>query len=117
MAEMPTWCSAGTPVGIRYGRFRHARIAVQRGSFRSPRRGDGRKDRVEPVFCLEPHDLAAAKLQAGRPKDISLLRALLETHRLNAALVRERLRLLRLDEAAMVAIHRRWRELEQSGER
>jgi len=59
----------------------------------------------ENVFCLEPHDLAVAKLRAGRPKDIVLLRDLLCAGRLKAEIVRERLALTRMSEAAIAAAH------------
>ena len=54
------------------------------------------------VFCLEPHDLAVAKLHASRPKDLGVLAALLATGRLSAATVRERLDKTRMREAVIV---------------
>lgn len=45
---------------------------------------------VIPVLCLEPHDLAVAKLAAGRPKDIEFVHALLVTGQLEPATVKER---------------------------
>ena len=41
------------------------------------------------VFALDPHDMAVAKLFAGRPKDIRLLSFLLATNRLDEAKVRK----------------------------
>jgi len=49
----------------------------------------GWQDRLVPlegcpgVFCLEPHDMAVAKLFAGRPKDIGLLTDLIRMGRLD----------------------------------
>jgi hypothetical protein len=38
-----------------------------------------------PVFCLDPHDLAVAKLAAGRPKDLEFVSALLTSGHLEQA--------------------------------
>lgn len=46
---------------------------------------------VPKVFCLEPHDMAAAKCQAGREKDLELLSYLFKEELLDADLVKERL--------------------------
>lgn len=64
------------------------------------------------VFCLEPHDLAVAKLRAGRPKDLALLTALVSTGRLNAGTVRERLDQTPMPEAAIVITYRGLRQVE-----
>lgn len=48
-----------------------------------------------PVFCLDPHDLAVAKLAAGRPKDLEFVSALLASGHLEQAEVA--VRALRLD--------------------
>jgi hypothetical protein len=49
---------------------------------------DGWADRLVPIhdpvsattaYCLEPHDLCAAKLCAGRPKDLDYVQAALDT--------------------------------------
>lgn len=61
---------------------------------------------VERVFCLEPHDMAAAKCQAGRPKDIEMLAFLVSTGRLQPELLRERLREVAMREAMIVRAHR-----------
>jgi hypothetical protein len=45
----------------------------------------------ETVRCLDPHDLAAVKLQAGRPKDLELCATLMAMGRLKADSIRERL--------------------------
>lgn len=66
----------------------------------------------EGVLCLEPHDLAVAKLRAGRPKDLALLKALVATDRLNAGIIRERLGKTPMPEAAIVITYRGLRELE-----
>ena len=42
-------------------------------------------------LCMEPHDLAIAKLCAGRDKDLEFVRALLETSVLEADVLVERL--------------------------
>lgn len=73
---------------------------------------NGWEDRLIPVpgvdraFCIEPHDMAAAKCQAGRPKDIELLALLFSTGRLKPDLVRERLREVPMREAMIVVSHR-----------
>jgi hypothetical protein len=48
------------------------------------------------AFALEPHDLAAVKLLVGRPKDLSLVRLLRQTGRIDSSIVRERLDALSL---------------------
>ena len=66
----------------------------------------GWKKRLLPLpnsqnaFCLDPQDLAAIKLQVGRPKDLELCTALLATGRLHPDLVRKRLRETRMDDRA-----------------
>lgn len=61
---------------------------------------------VDRVFCLEPHDMAAAKCQAGRPKDIELLAFLISTGKLDGNVIRERLRLVPMREAMIVKSHK-----------
>lgn len=46
------------------------------------------------ALALDSNDLAAVKLLVGRPKDISLVRFLHETGRIDAEIVRERMNLL-----------------------
>jgi hypothetical protein len=60
---------------------------------------------MERVFCLEAHDMAAAKCQAGRPKDIELLALLISTGRLDPKLVTERLFQVAMREAMIVKSH------------
>lgn len=60
---------------------------------------------VERVFCLDPHDMAAAKCQAGRPKDVELLALLIASGRLVPALVTERLFGVAMREAMIVKSH------------
>ncbi len=43
-----------------------------------------------PVLCLDPHDLAVAKLAAGRPKDIEFVHALLASGHLDLGAIAER---------------------------
>ncbi len=56
------------------------------------------RDRLVPlegcprVFALDPHDMAVAKLFAGRPKDVRLLAFLPATKRLDEQMVRKLLR-------------------------
>lgn len=53
-------------------------------------------------WCLDPHDLAVAKLAAARPKDHEFVAALLRTHLLDRSVIRER-----LAETAMADAQRR----------
>lgn len=69
-------------------------------------------DGLPEVFCLEPHDMAVAKLIAGRPKDLTLLTELLKNSHLSAATLRERLDATPLVEAMIVKTHRRLDEVE-----
>lgn len=69
------------------------------------------------VFCLEPHDLAVAKLRAGRPKDLALLTALVVMGRLRAETIRERLDRTSMPEAAIVATYRRLAEVKAAAGR
>lgn len=60
-------------------------------SFATPGCGDGRG------WCLERHDLAAAKLAAGRQKDYEFVEALLDAGLLDLATIAARLQLLPRD--------------------
>lgn len=62
------------------------------------------------VVCLEPHDLAVAKLQAGRPKDLALLASLLAAKMLDEATIRLRIDYTRLDEKMVLIIFRKLQE-------
>ncbi|MGH7863900.1 MAG: DUF6036 family nucleotidyltransferase, partial [Candidatus Binataceae bacterium] len=53
--------------------------------YRTPRTGG------VTAWCLEPHDLFASKLVAGREKDILFLRAMLRHKLVKVSLVRERI--------------------------
>jgi len=67
------------------------------------------------VFCLEPHDLAVAKLQAGRPKDLALLGALLSSGRLVQETIRERIDATVLSDKMVVSVFQKLKEaVEQS---
>ena len=55
--------------------------------------------------CLEPHDLAAAKCQVGRRKDLELLIALVRRDKIDPELVRERLRLVIMPEKQIRESH------------
>ncbi len=61
-------------------------------SFATPGCGDGRG------WCLERHDLAVAKLAAGRQKDYEFVSALLDVDLLDLTIVTERLELLPRDQ-------------------
>jgi hypothetical protein len=73
---------------------------------------NGWEDRLVPlsgferVFCLEAHDMAAAKCQAGRPKDIELLALLISSGRIDPEVVTERLFGVAMREAMIVTSHR-----------
>lgn len=56
----------------------------------------------ETASCLDPHDLAAVKMQARREKDLVLCAELLTTGRLRSELIEERLRETRMPERMMV---------------
>lgn len=56
----------------------------------------------EAVQCLDPHDLAAVKLQAGRLKDLELCAMLLATGRLKEDLLRDRLAETRMSDRLRV---------------
>lgn len=58
------------------------------------------------VFALDPHDMAVAKLFAGRPKDIRLLAFLLKTKRLDESKVRKLLWNTPMEEKWIVRTHR-----------
>lgn len=63
------------------------------------------------AFCLDPHDLAAVKMQAGRPKDLALCAALLSSRRLDASLIEERLHATRMTERMIILSQQRLREV------
>jgi hypothetical protein len=58
------------------------------------------------VFCLDPHDMAVAKLMVGRPKDIALLADLARQQRLDLDRVAALLRRTPLTEAMIVKTRR-----------
>lgn len=72
----------------------------------------GWRDRLVPldgfknVWCLEPHDMAAAKCVAGRPKDIEQLGGLAARGKINLDLVHRRLWSADLVEKMIVHCHR-----------
>jgi hypothetical protein len=67
--------------------------------------------------CLDPHDLAAVKLQVGRQKDLELCAILLGTKRLQANLIKKRLRETRMeDRARALASTRLNKVIEMAGE-
>ncbi len=70
------------------------------------------RDRLVPlegcpnVWALDPHDMAVAKLFAGRPKDLKLLSILFATNRLDEAKVRRLLWSMEMEEKWIVKTHR-----------
>jgi hypothetical protein len=70
------------------------------------------RDRLVPlpgcpnVSALDPHDMAIAKLFAGRPKDLQLLSILLATGRLDEARVRRLLWSMEMEEKWIVKTNR-----------
>lgn len=81
----------------------------------------GWQDRLVPpdgwpgVFCLEPHDMAVAKLFPGRPKDIGLLADLIRMGRLDPVEVQRRLREMEMMEKWIVRSHAVLREAASAG--
>ncbi|HEX5398492.1 MAG TPA: DUF6036 family nucleotidyltransferase [Verrucomicrobiae bacterium] len=86
----------GSPFHQTFGYYAHG-VAKETAILPS-----GWKERLVPLrnantgagcgLCLETHDLAAAKLAAGREKDISFVAGLLRHKLVNAPLVESRLR-------------------------
>jgi hypothetical protein len=77
---------------------------------------EGAFDRLVPIrnentkgntgWCLDPHDLAASKLAAGREKDISFVSAMLKHRLINAGVLRERLNMIADSERASLSVLR-----------
>jgi hypothetical protein len=63
------------------------------------------------VFALEPHDMAIAKIFAGRPKDILLLSILLARGKLSEAILRTRLWFMPMDDKLLVKTHQVLRDV------
>ena len=86
----------GSPFHQTFGYYAHG-VAEETAVLPS-----GWKDRLIPVrnsntgngcgLCLEAHDLAAAKLAAGREKDIAFVSGLLRHKLVNSSLIESRLR-------------------------
>ncbi len=74
-------------------------------------RAAGSVARLRGSICLDPHDLAAVKLQAGRHKDLALCAALLATGKLEATTIRERLTATRMSERMMVLTSERLQQI------
>jgi hypothetical protein len=64
----------------------------------------GRATDLKIGWCLEPHDLAAAKLAAGRPKDRPFVRSMLEHGLIEARRLRNRIAALPVTEARKQAL-------------
>jgi hypothetical protein len=77
----------------------------------------GWSERLVPVpnapgtRALEPHDLAAAKILVGRPKDLSLIKLLLKDGHLKKDVIEERLHLIEMDERLHRRVARQWHEI------
>jgi hypothetical protein len=79
---------------------------------------EGWKDRLVSVSnentrgvvarCLEPHDLAVAKLVAGREKDLDFLVEMARHRMLDEATMQERIAMLPPDAGDGVDLHQRW---------
>ncbi len=61
----------------------------------------------EAARCLDPHDLGAVKMQAGREKDLALCAELVAAGMLNVELVRERLGAVRMTERMITLTEQR----------
>ncbi|HXA10401.1 MAG TPA: hypothetical protein VNW28_10485 [Chthoniobacterales bacterium] len=61
----------------------------------------------EQARCLDPHDLAAVKMQAGRGKDLALCAELLAAGMLKVELIRERLGAVRMTERMITLTEQR----------
>lgn len=59
-------------------------------------------------WCLDPHDLCAAKLCAGREKDTNFVKALLAARLIHRDVLRERLLLMQEVHAAAAVRARNW---------
>jgi hypothetical protein len=62
-------------------------------------------------WCLEVHDLAAAKLVAGRERDVHFIRTLIDEQLADAATLTDRLRQLPLGPERIEALQARLRQL------
>ena len=71
----------------------------------------GENTRYIRGWCLEVHDLAIAKLVAGRPKDLDFLRHLLDGGYVEAATLWSRLEAVDLDEQAGTIVRGRLSQL------
>jgi hypothetical protein len=71
----------------------------------------------DAAHCLDPHDLAAVKLQVGRSKDLELCAALLATNRLDLDLIRERLAATRMDDRLRVLTTKRLKKVIEMAKR
>lgn len=67
------------------------------------------------VFCLEPHDMAVAKLFAGRPKDVTLLSELIREGLLDVDMLAKRLFATPMTEAWIVRTDLKLREVAEKG--
>ena len=63
-------------------------------------------------LCLEPHDLAASKLAAGREKDIEFVRILLEEKMVSNFMLGERIRTLPVPQERLEVILARLRRIQ-----
>jgi len=94
----------GSPFHITFGYYAHG-VGIETATLPM-----GWRERLVPVhtpatggatgFCLEPHDLAASKIAAGREKDLSFVTAMLRHQLIDAATLRERIEQLEVDRDA-----------------
>lgn len=68
-------------------------------------------DGVDAVFCLEPHDMAAAKCLVGRGKDREQLRYLLNNKYLSSGKLKDRVSAIELPPKMMVKVHQFLKDL------
>ncbi len=65
---------------------------------------DAERNRTYVARCAEPHDLCVAKLVAGRAKDRLFVVALIETGRIDVALLEKRIATSPLDDEGRAAV-------------
>ena len=70
----------------------------------------------DAAVCLEPHDLAAIKLQVGRPKDLALCTMLIATGRLQREMIQERLRETPMEDRLRVITAERLKQVLPAGD-
>ena len=109
----------GSPFHIEAGYFADTLRPVVAETFPA-----GWEERLVPlsgcpaVFCLDPHDLGAIKVQVGRMKDLELCATLIATKRLHPDVIQDRLQVMAMDDPLRVLSTIRLKKiLEMAGER